>query len=75
VDEATLEKQIERLKRAMRSFGPPLAPGAKRARPLMLSTATRVGVTEVLRATMTAIKARRAQESAESAANPAQWAP
>src|SRR5271163_2368098 len=75
VEEATLKKQIERLKRAMRSFGPPLAPGAKRERPLMLSTATRVGVTEVLRATMTAIKARRAQESAESAANLAQWAP
>jgi hypothetical protein len=32
-------------------------------------------VTEVLRAIMTAIKARRARESSESAANPAQWAP
>src|SRR6516162_169868 len=46
VDEATLAKQTERLKRAMRSFGPPLAPGVKRMRPLMLSTATRSGVTE-----------------------------
>ena len=47
VDEETLKKQTERLKRAIRSFGPPLAPGAKRAKPLMLSTATRTGVTEV----------------------------
>ena len=74
VDEATLEKQIERLKRAMRSFGPPLAPGAKRAKPLMLSTATRLGVTEVLRATMAAIEARRTGEAA-AAAQPAQWFP
>ena len=62
VDEATLKKQTERLKRVMRDFGPPLAPGAKRAKPLMLSTATRTGVTEVLRATMAAIEARRASE-------------
>ncbi len=60
VDDETREKQAERLKRAMRSYGPPLAPGAKRMKPLMLSTATRLGVTEVLRATMTAIEARRA---------------
>ena len=74
VDEETLEKQIERLKRAMRSFGPPLGEGAKRAKPLMLSTATHRGVTEVLRATMTAIESRRAGEAA-SGARPAQWAP
>ena len=30
VDEETLTKQTERLKRAMRSFGPPLEPGVKR---------------------------------------------
>ncbi len=40
VDEAALAKQTERLKRAMRSYGPPLAQGAKRMRPLPLSTAT-----------------------------------
>src|SRR5271165_1464520 len=59
VDEATLGKQIERLKRAVRSFGPALGPGVKRAKPLMLSTATHRGVTEVLRATIGAIEARR----------------
>ena len=74
VDAETLEKQTERLKRAMRGFGPPLDPGAKRARPLMLSTATRSGVTEVLRATMAAIEARRVTEAAAKA-SPAEWAP
>ncbi len=74
VDEETLEKQTERLKRAIRASAPPLAEGARRARPLLLSTATRRGVTEVLRATMAAIEARRA-EAAESVAKPATWAP
>ena len=44
----------------MRSSGPLLGEGEKRARPLLLSTATRRGVTDVLRATMAAIEARRA---------------
>jgi GTP-binding protein len=74
VDEATLKKQTERLKRAMRSFGPPLAPVAKRAKPFPLSTATHRGVADVLRATMEAIEARRAMESAINA-KPAEWAP
>ena len=63
VDEETLQKQTERLKRAIRSFGPALGPGAKRAKPFLLSTATRSGVTEVLRATMAASEAQRASES------------
>ena len=74
VDEATLKKQTERLKRVIREFGPPLAPGAKRAKPLLLSTATRAGVTEVLRTTMAAIEAQRASESTAKA-KPVQWAP
>ena len=74
VDEATLKKQRERLMRAMRDFGPKLAPGAKRAKPLMLSTATRIGVTDVLRATMAAIEARRTSESTAKA-RPREWAP
>jgi GTPase len=77
IDEATLEKQIERLRRAMRSFGPPLAEGEKRMRPLRLSAATRRGVTDVLRATIAAVEARRKRESASNASAPksAQWAP
>jgi GTP-binding protein len=75
VDEETLEKQMERLKRAMRSFGPPLAEGTKRAKPLLLSTATHRNVTDVLRATIAAIEAGRARDSVQSAAKPRQWAP
>ena len=74
VDEAALKMQTERLKRAIREFGPPLGANAKRAGPLMLSTATRTGVTEVLRAAMAAIEARRTAESM-SKATPAAWAP
>ena len=74
VDEATLKKQTERLMRVIREFGPPISSGAKRAKPLMLSTATRAGVTEVLRATMAAIETRRADESVTNA-KPVQWAP
>jgi GTPase len=59
VDGDALAKQFDRLKRAVRSYGPPLAASAKRAKPLMLSTATRRGVTDVLRATMAAIGAKR----------------
>ncbi len=73
VDEATLKKQTERLVRVIREFGPPLA-GAKRAKPLMLSTATRAGVTEVLRATTAAIETRRVDEAA-TRAKPVHWAP
>jgi GTP-binding protein len=77
VDQEMLQKQIERLKRAMRSFGPPLAEGQKRAKPLPLSAVTRRGVTDVLRATIAAIEVRLSRESAASAspAKPAQWAP
>jgi len=74
VDEETLAKQLERLKRAVRNYGPPLEQGAKRVRPVMLSTATRNGVTDVLRATMAAIEAGRAEAAADLAA-PEPWSP
>jgi GTP-binding protein len=73
VDEETLKTQVERLKRAMRSYGPAPGEGEKRAKHLLLSTATRRGVTEVLRATIATIEARRERESAESA-EPVHWA-
>ncbi len=75
VDEETLRKQTERLKRAMRSFGPKLADAEKRARPIPLSAVARLGVTEVLRATIAAIEAKRAEAAGASAAKPASWAP
>ena len=61
-DEGTLAKQTERLKRAIRSFGPPLADGEKRAAPIPLSAVSGRGVTEVLRATIAAIEEGRAKE-------------
>ncbi len=75
VDEETLARQAERLKRAIRSHGPPPASGARRARPLMLSTATHAGVTDVLRATMAAIDAGRARESSEAGGEAQPWTP
>jgi GTP-binding protein len=71
VDEETLKKQKERLKRAMRTCGPPLAAGAKRAPPLELSAVAQRGVTEVLRAALAAIETSRASEAAEAAPAPA----
>src|SRR5208337_3846461 len=68
VDEETLAKQLDRLKRAIGASGPPLAQGARRGKPLLLSTVTQRGVTEVLRATMAAIEARRAEAAASLAA-------
>ena len=66
VNEETLAEQTDRLKRAMRGYGPALAQGAKRAPPVPLSAITGRGVTEVLRATMTAIEANRAGAAQES---------
>ncbi|MGD0188182.1 MAG: GTPase ObgE [Roseiarcus sp.] len=71
VDEATLKTQKERLKRAMRAYGPPLAAGARRAAPLELSAVTGRGVKDVLRAALAAIDAGRAQEAAAAKPEPA----
>ncbi len=75
VDDEMLAKQLDRLKRAIRSHGPPRADGANRAKPLLLSTATRRGVTEVLRATMSAIEARSADGIAPAAVQVRPWTP
>jgi GTPase len=74
VDEETLKTQTERLKRAIRSYGPPVADGGKRSRPFLLSSVAQRGVTELLRATLSAIVARREEETTGAAA-PASWAP
>ncbi|HZZ62985.1 MAG TPA: GTPase ObgE [Roseiarcus sp.] len=71
VDHETLAKQLERLKKAAHSYGPALAGGAERAKPLLVSAVTRRGVTDVLRATMAAIEARRAKSTAGGARNEA----
>ena len=71
VDEETLKLQRERLKRAMRTYGPPLAAGAKRAPPLDLSAVAHRGVTEALRAALAAIDSARAQEKKQAKPVPA----
>jgi len=63
VDEETLKTQRERLKRAMRAYGPPVADGARRAPPLDLSAVAHRGVTEVLRAALKAADATRAERA------------
>ena len=75
VDEETLARQLERLRRAIRAYGPPVAEGGGRARPLLLSTATQRGVTDVLRATMAAIETRRSRETPGNDAKPETWRP
>ena len=63
VDEETLKLQTERLKRAVRAYGPVLEPGQKRRPLLMLSAATRLGVTEGLRAMAAEIAGEKAIEA------------
>ena len=75
VEDETLVIQVERLKRAIWSYGPPGEPGARRAKPLMLSTATHGGVTEVLRATMAAIEVGRAAEPSAAKVEAQPWSP
>ena len=74
VDEDTLSRQLERLRRSIRSYGPPAESGARRAKPFLLSTATHNGVTDVLRSTMAAIESGRAEAAAELTA-PEPWTP
>ncbi len=73
VDDETLNKQMERLKRALRECGPKLADGVKRARPLELSAVAGRGVIVVLRAAAAAIDASRARHGAEAPAEA--WTP
>jgi GTP-binding protein len=71
VDPETLKIQMERLKRAIRAHGPPVE--GRRPAPLVLSAATRSGVTEALRALAKTIGAERAAEVERQPAEA--WAP
>jgi GTP-binding protein len=71
VDEETLKVQRERLKRAMRSYGPSLAAGVRRAPPLELSAVAHRGVAEALRAALAVIDSARAIETKHAAPAPA----
>ena len=63
VDEETLKQQRERLKRAMRSYGPPVEDGSRR-RLWELSGVSGVGVREALRAALAEVDRARAEEVA-----------
>ena len=73
VDAVTLAKQIDRLKRAIRSYGPELPPGEKRQGPIVLSAVARSNVTEALRALLAVVRDEKAQQVAEAAAGG--WSP
>ena len=74
VDAETLKAQTERIKRAIRSAGPPLREGEKRAAPVILSAATNTGVQDALRALARTMDEARKEEAAMSPA-PAPWTP
>src|SRR5690606_6502429 len=63
-DPETLKTQVERLKRAMRTYGPPVEAGERRLPPMILSAATRTGVQDILRALAAVIGEARAEERA-----------
>ena len=64
VDDATVKAQIERLKRAMRTYGPALDAGVRARPPLLLSAATNVGVRDALRAVASEIDGAKREETA-----------
>ena len=61
VDAETLKAQRERLKRAMRTYGPPVAAGARRP-PLEMSAVSGAGVREALWAALAEVDRTRAAE-------------
>ena len=68
VDADHLKKQRERLKRAIASAGPETHD--RHPAPLLLSSASRAGVREALRAVFDAIEAQKAYERASEAGGP-----
>jgi GTP-binding protein len=76
VDEATRAQQIERLRRAMRRYGPPRAEGVRIAAPILLSAPMRSGVDAILLMVADHIdQARAADRARNEALNPAPWHP
>ena len=73
VDDETIKQQMERLKRAIRSYGPARAEGERIRPPLLLSSATHTGVQEALRALMTEISVHRKADEDLKPAGP--WRP
>ncbi len=64
----SLKLQRERLKRAMRTYGPPVEDGERRRPPLEISGVSGAGVREALRAALAEVDRTRAAEKAEALA-------
>ncbi len=64
VDAETLKQQIERLRRAVASYGPEPAAGEKRAPVLRLSAASGAGVREALRVLLAIVNSRARKQAA-----------
>ncbi|MGE3245671.1 MAG: GTPase ObgE [Beijerinckiaceae bacterium] len=75
VDAVTLAKQIERLKRATRSYGPALPEGERRKPPIVLSSVARSNVTEALRALMAEIRSEKAAQAEAEREGAGIWSP
>ena len=67
IDPEMLKKQTERLKRAIKSAGPPLADDEKPRPMLKISAATRVGITDALRNLARTIDQARAEDGSQNA--------
>ncbi|MDP4594474.1 MAG: GTPase ObgE [Beijerinckiaceae bacterium] len=74
IDAVTLAKQLERLKRAVRSYGPALSDGEKRRPPVVLSAVARQNVNEVLRLLLSNITQDKAGETTGDATDQP-WSP
>ncbi len=66
VDAVTLGAQMERLKRAIRSYGPPAGEGERRRAPFIISSAIRQGIPDVLRALVRVIDGEKELEGVEA---------
>ena len=74
VDAMTLAKQIERLKRAMRKYGPVVAEGERRRPPVVLSAVAHSNVNEALRYLVSHISSEKQIEKQQT--SPAEaWTP
>ena len=65
VDPDTLKQQLERLKRAVRTYGPPAPEGEKRRPPMLISAAAHTGVIDALRSLAAVIDAAKAAEGSD----------
>ena len=63
VDDEMIKLQTERLKRAMREYGPPMPEGGRRAPPVSVSAVAGRGVADILRVAAQIVEAARREEA------------